>query len=182
MMKDIPTLVGIGLVQTKPFDPILTEPIALMEEASQAAFEDSSNPLIKDSIDVVYVLRGFWGYREPGKYLIEKLGLGSNPKSILVKVGISQQQVIDMASEDIAHGKVRSALIVGGEARYALVQALKNQKQYLESDLPGEPDKYMKPEEELYQPQETDLMGLMAAPYYCIQETAFRAAENLSPQ
>ncbi len=40
----------------------------------------------------------------------------------------------------------------------------------------------MKPEEELYQPQETDLMGLMAAPYYCIQETAFRASENLSPQ
>ena len=182
MMKDISTMVGIGLVQTKPFDPMLTEPIALMEEASQAALEDSGNPLIKDSIDVVYVLRGFWGYREPGKYLIEKLELGSNPKSILVKVGISQQQIIDMASEDIAHGKVRSALIVGGEARYALVQALKNQKQYLESDLPGEPDEYMKPEEELYQSQETDLMGLMAAPYYCIQETAFRAAENLSPQ
>lgn len=181
MMKDIPTLVGIGLVQTKPFDPILTEPISLMEEASLAAFEDSGNPLIKDSIDVVYVLRGFWGYREPGKYLTEKLELGSNPKSILVKVGISQQQIIDMASEDIAHGKIRSALIVGGEARFALVSALKNQKQYLESDLPGEPDEYMKPEEELYQPQETDLMGLMAAPYYCIQETAFRASENLSP-
>ena len=62
MMKDIPTMVGIGLVQTKPFDPILTEPIALMEEATQAAFEDCSNSLIKDSIDVVYVLRGFWGY------------------------------------------------------------------------------------------------------------------------
>ena len=182
MMKDIPTMVGIGLVQTKPFDPILTEPILLMEEAAQAAFEDTGNPFIKDSIDVVYVLRGFWGYREPGKYLIEKLSLGSNPKSILVKVGISQQQIIDMASEDIAHGKIRSALIVGGEARYALVQALKNQKQYHESDLPGEPDEYMKPEEELYQPQETDLMGLMAAPYYCIQETAFRAAEKLSPQ
>lgn len=181
MMKDIPTLVGIGLVQTKPFDPILIEPISLMEEASLAAFEDSGNPLIKDSIDVVYVLRGFWGYREPGKYLTEKLELGSNPKSILVKVGISQQQIIDMASEDIAHGKIRSALIVGGEARFALVSALKNQKQYLESDLPGEPDEYMKPEEELYQPQETDLMGLMAAPYYCIQETAFRASENLSP-
>lgn len=181
MMKDIPTLVGIGLVQTKPFDPMLTEPISLMEEASLAAFEDSGNPLIKDSIDVVYVLRGFWGYREPGKYLTEKLELGSNPKSILVKVGISQQQIIDMASEDIAHGKIRSALIVGGEARYALVSALKSQKQYLESDLPGEPDEYMKPEEELYQPQETDLMGLMAAPYYCIQETAFRASENLSP-
>jgi acetyl-CoA C-acetyltransferase len=87
-----------------------------------------------------------------------------------------------MASEDIALGKIRSALIVGGEARYALVQALKNQKQYHESDLPGEPDEYMKPEEELYQPQETDLMGLMAAPYYCIQETAFRAAEKLSPE
>ena len=181
MMKDIPTMVGIGLAQTKPFDPILTEPIALMEEASQAAFEDCGNSLIKDSIDVVYVLRGFWGYREPGKYLIEKLILGSNPKSILVKVGISQQQIIDMASEDIAQGKIRSALIIGGEARYALVSALKNQKQYLESDLPGEPDEYMKPEEELYQPQETDLMGLMAAPYYCIQETAFRASENLSP-
>ena len=182
MMKDIPTMVGIGLVQTKPFDPILTEPILLMEEAAQAAFEDTGNPFIKDSIDVVYVLRGFWGYREPGKYLIEKLSLGSNPKSILVKVGISQQQIIDMASEDIAHGKIRSALIVGGEARYALVQALKNQKQYHESDLPGEHDEYMKPEEELYQPQETELMGLMAAPYYCIQETAFRAAEKLSTQ
>ena len=182
MMKDIPTMVGIGLVQTKPFDPILTEPIFLMENAGQASIEDSGNPLIKDSIDVIYVLRGFWGYREPGKYLIEKLELGSNPKSILVKVGISQQQIIDIASEDIALGKIRSALIVGGEARYALVQALKNQKQYHESDLPGEPDEYMKPEEELYQPQETDLMGLMAAPYYCIQETAFRAAEKLSPE
>jgi hypothetical protein len=82
MMKDIPTLVGIGLVQTKPFDPILTEPIALMEEASQAAIEESGNPLIKDSIDVVYVLRGFWGYREPGKYLIEKLELASNPNEL----------------------------------------------------------------------------------------------------
>ena len=112
MMKDIPTMVGIGLVQTKPFDPILTEPISLMEEASLAALEDAGNTLIKDSIDVVYVLRGFWGYREPGKYLIEKLELGSNPKSILVKVGISQQQIIDMASEDIAHGKIRSALIL----------------------------------------------------------------------
>ncbi|MEK9649332.1 MAG: acetyl-CoA acetyltransferase [Gammaproteobacteria bacterium] len=181
MMRDIPTMVGIGLVQTEPFDPIITEPIALMEQAISQAIEDTGNPSIKESIDIVFVLRGFWGYKEPGKYLIEKLSLGSNPRSVLIKVGISQQQIIDMASEGIAQGKIRTALIVGGEARFSLVQALKHKNPYIESDLPGEPDEYLKPEEELYQPEETALMGLMAAPYYCIQETAFRAAQNLSP-
>ena len=136
-MKEIPAIVGIGIIQTKPFDPLLTEPITLMQEASLQAIEDTENPSIKKSIDIVYVLRGFWGYKEPGKYLIEKLNLGSGPKSVLVKVGISQQQIIDTAAEDIAQGKIRSALIIGGEARYALVQSLKNKTLYQEMDLIG---------------------------------------------
>ena len=181
-MKEIPAIVGIGIIQTKPFDPTFTEPIALMVEASAQAIEDTENPFIKESIDIVYVLRGFWGYKEPGKYLIEELNLGSRPRSVLVKVGISQQQIIDTAATDIAQGKIRSALIVGGEARYALVQSLKNNTLYREMDLPGEPDEYMKPDEELYQPDETEQMGLMAAPYYCVQETALRFAEKLSPK
>jgi len=175
----IPVVIGIGSIQQKGSFDELDEALVLMEKATKAAIVDSTNNSIVDYIDQVQVPKGYWKYRDPGKWIAERNGIQSAVTSV-TKIGVLQQNLINSACDDIAHGKIEASLIVGGEARYKKVLALKENKKFIETELNINPDFYVKASDELQTKEEQDELGLMAVGYYAILETAYRKKNKLS--
>ena len=73
-MKNRPVLVGIGSLQQKGSFSELDEALILMEKATIEAIEDSQSLEIKNYIDEIQIPKGYWAYRDPGKWIAEKHG------------------------------------------------------------------------------------------------------------
>ena len=176
-----PVVIGISSIQQKGSFEQLDEALILMEKATQKAIVDSTNPKITDYIDQIQVPKGYWKYRDPGKWIAERNNIQSAVTSV-TKIGVLQQNLINSACDDIAQGKIRASLIVGGEARYKKILALKENKEFIETELNINPDFYVKAADELQTKDEQDELGLMAVGYYAILETAYRKKNGLSLQ
>jgi len=172
-MKNRPVLVGIGSLQQKGSFAELDEALILMEKVAIEAIEDSQAHEIKNFIDEIQIPKGYWAYRDPGKWIAEKHGF-SNAKTSVTKIGVLQQNLINSACQRIINGDIRASLIVGGEARFKIIQALKEGLTFEETQLNVNPDHYVKAKEDLYVPEEIDALGMMAVGYYAIIESAMR--------
>jgi acetyl-CoA C-acetyltransferase len=91
-----------------------------------------------------------------------------------------QQSLINAACKKIIDGEIRASLIVGGEARHKMIQALKEGLPYEEMSLTENPDHYVKAKEDLYVTEEIDALGMMAVGYYAIIESAMRYKDKKS--
>jgi acetyl-CoA C-acetyltransferase len=91
-----------------------------------------------------------------------------------------QQSLINAACKKIIDGEIRASLIVGGEARHKMIQALKEGLTYEEMSLTENPDHYVKAKEDLYVTEEIDALGMMAVGYYAIIESAMRYKDKKS--
>ena len=176
-----PVVIGISSIQQKGSFEQLDEALILMEKATQKAIVDSTNSKITDYIDQIQIPKGYWKYRDPGKWISERNNIQSAVTSV-TKIGVLQQNLINSACHDIAQGKIRASLIVGGEARYKKILALKENKEFIETKLNINPDFYVKAADELQTKEEKDELGLMAVGYYAILETAYRKKNGLSLQ
>lgn len=174
-----PVVIGISSIQQKGSFEQLDEALILMEKATQKAIVDSTNSKITDYIDQIQIPKGYWKYRDPGKWISERNNIQSAVTSV-TKIGVLQQNLINSACHDIAQGKIRASLIVGGEARYKKILALKENKEFIETELNINPDFYVKAADELQTKEERDELGLMAVGYYAILETAYRKKNGLS--
>jgi len=172
-MKNRPVLVGIGSLQQKGSFEQLDEALILMEQATLKAIDDTTAPEIKNYIDEIQIPKGFWAYRDPGKWIAEKHGFAHAETSV-TKIGVLQQNLINSACKRIINGEIRASLIVGGEARFKMIQALKEGLHYEEKALTENPDNYVKAKEDLYVAEELDALGMMAVGYYAIIESAMR--------
>jgi len=176
-----PVVIGIGSIQQKDSFEMLDEALILMEKATHKAIKDTTNNKIVDYIDQIQIPKGYWKYRDPGKWIANRNNIKS-AKTSVTKIGVLQQNLINSACKDIADGKIRASLIVGGEARYKKILALKEKKDFIETELNTNPDFYVKADHELQIQEEQDELGLMAVGYYAILESAYRARNKLSIQ
>ena len=149
-----------------------------MEKVTLKAIEDTSASKIKGYIDEIQIPKGFWAYRDPGKWIAEKHGFAHAETSV-TKIGVLQQNLINSACKKILSGDIRASLILGGEARHKKIQALKEGIDYEETALSTNPDHYVKAKEDLYVPEEIDALGLMAVGYYAVIESAMRYKNKL---
>ena len=172
-MKNRPVLIGVGSLQQKGSFDELDEALILMEKVTLGAINDTEAPGIREYIDEIQVPKGYWAYRDPGKWIAERHGF-SNAKTSVTKIGVLQQNLINSACKKIINGDIRASLIVGGEARFKIIQALKEGKDFNETELNQNPDNYVKAKEELYVPEEIEALGMMAVGYYAILESAMR--------
>ena len=138
-MKNRPVLVGIGSIQQKGSFSELDEALILMEKVTLKAIEDTSASKIKGYIDEIQIPKGFWAYRDPGKWIAEKHGFAHAETSV-TKIGVLQQNLINSACKKILAGDIRASLILGGEARHKKIQALKEGIDYEETELSTNPD------------------------------------------
>ena len=178
-MKNRPVLIGIGCLQQKGSFAELDEALILMEKATLAAIQDTENSEIINFIDEIQIPKGYWTYRDPGKWIADKHGFSAATTSV-TKIGVLQQNLINSACEKIINGEIRAGLIVGGEARYKKIQALKEGIDFEEMKLLKNPDHYVKAKEDLYVPEELDALGMMAVGYYAVMESAMRHKQKIS--
>ena len=166
-MKNRPVLIGLSTLQQKGSFEDLDEALVLMEKVTLEAIEDTGAPEIKNYIDEIQIPKGYWAYRDPGKWIAERHGF-SKAKTSVTKIGVLQQHLINSACKKIINGDIRASLIVGGEARFKKIQALKEGLVFEETELSVNPDHYVKAKEDLYVPEELDALGMMAVGYYAI--------------
>ena len=179
-MKNRPVLIGIGCLQQKGSFAELDEALTLMEKATLAAIEDTENSEIISYIDEIQIPKGYWAYRDPGKWIAEKHGF-SNATTSVTKIGVLQQNLINSACKKIINGEIRASLIVGGEARFKKIQALKEGIDFEEMRLMENPDHYVKAKDDLYVSRELDALGMMAVGYYAVLESAMRYKKQNTP-
>ena len=121
-MRNIPVIVGVGTVQQKGNFDELDEALVLMDLAFKKSLDDTTNHEIKNYIDEIQIPKGFWRYRDPGKWVAEKNDI-NNVKTSVTKVGVLQQNLINSTCNKIINGEIRAGLILGGEARYKMLRA-----------------------------------------------------------
>ena len=176
-MKNRPVIVGISCLQQKGDFEDLDEALILMDKATKAAIKDSTNKNIVNYINEVRVPKGFWRYRDPGKWVAENNNINS-AETYVTKIGILQQNLINSACSKIINGEINGSLILGGESRYKMIRASIENKEYVETPLDINPDNYIKAPDDLQLDVEEKELGLMAVGYYAILESAFREASN----
>ena len=177
-MKNRPVVIGISSLQQKGKFDELDESLILMEKAAMQAVEDTNNQKIINYIDEIRVPKGFWSYRDPGRWIARNNGFNPNLKTYVTKIGVLQQNLINEACIKIQNDEIKASLIVGGESRYKKIKAILEDKEFIETKLLENPDFYIKAEEDLYTSEEIEQLGLMAVGYYAIIETALRSMMN----
>ena len=172
-MGNRPVLIGLGTIQQKGNYNQLDEALILMDKAFKKAIVDCTNNDITKYINEVRVPKGFWRYRDPGKWVAENNKIKS-VKTTVTKVGILQQNLINTACDKIQNGEIKASLILGGESRFKILRSLIENKEYIETPLNTNPDIYDKSPEKLQLDIEEKELGSMAVGYYAILESAFR--------
>ena len=178
-MTKKPVVIGLGITQQKGSYAELDEALFLMEKVAMQAINDCGNSKIKDFIDGIDIPKGFWRYRDPGKWIAEKNNF-SNAKTSVNKIGVLQQHLINNTCNKIIKGEIRAGLILGGESRAKMIAALKEGIEYKEMELSTNPDQYVKAKDDLYGEGEAEALGLMAVGYYAVMESAMRKSKNLT--
>lgn len=176
-----PVLVGVGLVEQRRDDPAQAlEPVALMVEAALASGADCGAPGLLAQVEQLAVPQGLWAYGDPAGMIARAIG-AAGAKTVLARIGVMQQALIDQACSRIAAGEIEVALVAGGEARYRALRAQLAGLPAAETADVGVPDVVLEPEAELYLDAEIRALGHMPVGYYAIIESAFRAAQGWSP-
>ena len=179
-MKHRSVVIGISAIQQKGNFHDLDEALVLMDKAVKEAISDSGNVLIKDHIDEIRIPKGFWKYRDPGKWIAKNNNFKITPTTYITKIGVLQQNLINEACLRIENGEINASIILGGEARYKLLRSLIENKDYSETELNENPDFYVKAKEDLYGDEELAELGAMAVGYYATMETAIRKNDQES--
>ena len=173
-MKNRPVVIGIGCIQQKGNFDDLDEALILMDKAFKKAVDDTTNKKIIDYIDEIQIPKGYWKYRDPARWIANKNGIKSIETSV-TKIGILQQSLINSVCNKIKIGEISAGVILGGESRYKMLKASKENKKYEETELTINPDRYIKAPSDLNLDIEKKELGEMAVGYYAILESAFRA-------
>jgi acetyl-CoA C-acetyltransferase len=140
MNPNTPIIVGVAQLQHRMRDlNDVVEPIDLMLRACRQAEEDTTVRLL-DKVQSVRVIRGFWTYENPAKYIAETIG---SPRAQLVGTlygGNYNQVMMNATAEDVLSGSIDLALVTGAEVGYTLAKLRKAGKQVPFRDLPGSYD------------------------------------------
>ena len=129
-MSNRPVLIGLGSIQQKGNYNQLDEALILMDKAFKKAIVDCTNNDITKYINEVRVPKGFWRYRDPGKWVAENNKIKS-VKTTVTKVGILQQNLINTACDKIQNGEIKASLILGGESRFKILRSSIENKEYI---------------------------------------------------
>jgi acetyl-CoA C-acetyltransferase len=113
-----PVLVGVGTALGD------VEAVELMVRATAAAGDDAGGTGLLSAVQQIAVPRGTWSYTDPARIIAERIG-ATGAHTVLAKLGIPQQTLINDALAGIMAGEIDVALVVGGEARARAARAAK---------------------------------------------------------
>ena len=112
-MKHRSVVIGVSAIQQKGNFENLDEALLLMDYAVKAALSDSGNRLIKDYVDEIRIPKGYWKYRDPGKWIAKNNDFKNIPITYVTKIGVLQQNLINDACLKIENGEINASIILG---------------------------------------------------------------------
>ena len=172
-----PVLVGAGVAHQRSDDPAeAVEAVDLMTSAVERAGEDAHAPALLAQATAVFVPRGTWRYRDPGRIVAERVG--ASARSVIAELGVLQSTPFTRACRAIASGDLDVALVVGGEAKFRDLRSHITGTAVVDTEQGDDvaPDERIKPADEIIPGPERDA-GFMSAPLmYSAVETALRTA------
>ena len=126
-IDNTPILVGAGTITQRDVDPAdAFGPMDLMREAAIRAAHDADVDVTiwprLDSVRVVRILSA--EYPDAASLMAERLGASKAEPFISDTGGNSPQALVNQTAEDLAAGRIGSALLCGGETLDSLVKAL----------------------------------------------------------
>ena len=178
-----PVLVGAGQVthRAEGLDDAL-EPAALMAEAVERASEDAGLTGVPaaDSIRVVSLLS--WRYRDPARFVAERLSLEPRETALSTPGGNSPQTLVNVTAGEIQRGELDLAILTGAEAWRTRMRARKADAVLEWPKLPEgtEPDRIIGHDLVMSSPEELARGLVMPVQLYPMFETALRAAAGES--
>ena len=177
-----PIIVGVGqhLCRAESVADAL-EPVALMERAVLAASEDAglTGPPPADSVRIVNILG--WRYRNPARFLAERLGLSDVDLAETAAGGNSPQSLVNRTALDILAGSTEIAVLAGGEAFRTYLKARKSGERITWPKAPdGDRPRMIGSELEMNHPAEIARGVSLPVNLYPMFETALRAASGRS--
>ena len=177
--NEIPVLVGVAQILQRLEDPReAAEPLEMMIAALEQAGEDAQAPSLLARADSIYVVRGMWGYGDPGREIARRFG-ASLGESVGTPFGgnFSQACVFDAARE-IHAGRRRVVLVVGAENGRSLAQAQRQGLELRPTDVPGAPDRLVGPDKPIFHPAELARGMNSASDMYAVFDSAIRYARG----
>ncbi len=173
-----PVIVGVGQYnhRAEGLDDAL-EPVALMERAARLAADDAGldGPPPADSVRVVNVIG--WRYRNPARFLSQRLGIEPAELAESAPGGNSPQSLVNRTTLDIAAGTIDVAILAGAEAFRTFMKA---RREGVTLDWPKADDDDLPvrigEELDMTSPAERDRGIVMPVQIYPMFETALRAA------
>ena len=173
--EETPVLVGVGQILQRLEDPReAAEPLDMMISALQQAGTDCAVPALLTHTDSIYVLRGAWGYGDPGRAIAKQLG--ATPKETIGTPyggNYSQACVIDAAREILA-GRCSVALVVAAENGRSQRQAQRQGVSLQASEASGEPDRKIDEDKAIFHDAELARGMNSATDIFAIIESAIR--------
>jgi len=169
-------LVGTAAVSQRFDDPTdAVEATALMRRALDAALDDTDAGAathLNDRIDEIIVPEGIWGYRNPGRLVLD--GRSPAARTVVADIGITQQHVFSRAANLIADGQADVVVIAAGEAKYRSLRARILGTTAPETPSTDEPDVRLHPHDEVL--THLEIHRCLAAPthQYAVMESAIR--------
>lgn len=181
--QEIPVLVGVGQVlQRLDNAREAAEPLEMMIAALSRAGKDCGAPELLHSADSIYVLRGAWGYGNPGREIASRLGAAPG-ETVGTPYGgnFAQACVIDAARE-IQAGRRRVVLVTGAENGRSQRQAQRQGIELRTTEVPGAPDRVLGEDKTLFHDAELARGMNSASDIYAVIDSAIRFARRESPQ
>jgi acetyl-CoA C-acetyltransferase len=175
----IPVLVGVGQTLQRLEDPRgSAEPLEMMVAALEQAEGDSGAPKLVQRADSIYVLRGAWGYGDPGREVARRLG-ATPDETVGTPYGgnFSQACVIDAARE-IQAGCRGVVLVTGAENGRSVGQAQRQGVELRETEAPGVPDRMLAEDKAIFHEAELARGMNSASDIFAIIESAIRFARG----
>ena len=177
--QEIPVLVGAGQLLQRLEDPLeAAEPLEMMVAALEQAGKDAAAPKLLQRADSIYVVRGMWGYGDPGREIARRLG--SKPdETVSTPYGgnFSQACVIDAARE-IRAGRREIVLVTGAENGRSQGLARRQGVELRETEVPGTPDRLVAENKAIFHEAELARGMNSASDIFAIIESAIRFAKG----
>ncbi len=174
-----PVLVGVGQALQRLDDPRQAlEPLALMQAALEKAAQDSGAPNLLQQATAFYVLRGAWGYADPGRELARRFGATVEETIGTPYGGNYAQACVLEAARSIQDGQRSVVLVAGAENGRSQAQAQRGGISLEETETPGQPDRSIAETKAIFHEAELARGMNSATDIFALAESAIRFANG----
>lgn len=178
-----PLLVGWSAVHQREQDHRHAEDaLGLMLRAARSTLPPNRAETVLAQVDWVGATEGTSDYGDPARLVAQGIG-AAGARTVLARVGVSQQSLVSEACRQVGDGAATFALVVGGEARHraARAAAAGDPAPAGAGRCPTPPDEERTPTGDLVLGCEV-AAGLRAAPgFYALVESEWRARAGMDP-